>query len=175
MVDLPMNFTINITKENYIEDYMLYYNKKLKKDILKSSLFLVLSITVFLFTKQMLEIIWLESLSFGLIICFLFITGIRINDLLNIETRLKIQAAKFIFRKNNIIIEPTQIKIEENGLKRVIFLSQLKRCIILKDVIFLIEIKDKFLPYKINRNEMSDGAFEQFVKNLEFLKIKIDQ
>lgn len=124
---------------------------------------------------QFFEWYIIEGILGGLIIYILINLAFRVYDLINFEKKLNIYATKLTFGKINLSIEPTCLKIDEYGLKRVIFISQLKKCLIYSDIIFFVEKSKKYIPFKVSKKEMSDGAFEALIKKLESLKIKIEE
>ena len=75
----------------------------------------------------------------------------------------------------NLILESTFIELNQYGRKRVIFISQLTKCVVISDIIFFIEKKDKYLPIKINKSEMKEGSFQKLTGTLIAFGIKIEK
>lgn len=103
-------------------------------------------------------------------------TLFEVYDLLRINKSLqKIkQQEAFAFEKFNLILENTFLETSRYNRKRVVFFTQLKKCLLINDTLFFIEKNDKYLPVKINKTEMQDGSFERLLEELKKLNLKFE-
>ncbi|MDH7444961.1 hypothetical protein [Aquimarina sp. 2201CG14-23] len=110
-------------------------------------------------------------MGFGLIILISSFVFFKILDILVITKSLNKSLSKITLGKMNLILEPTSLEFNQNGRKRIVFKSQIAKCILKSDIIFLVEKNQKNLPMKINKNEMTEGSFEKLIDELKLLKI----
>ncbi|WP_394906435.1 hypothetical protein [uncultured Mesonia sp.] len=169
------NFIIDYKKENFAKDYASYLKNKFREALKKLIGGLVISIVIFLLIRELADWKVLESILVGLIVLITTFIFFKTFDLLTVKNNLKKGISQVSFGKMNLIIEPTFIELNQYGRKKVIFLSQLTKCILINDVIFFVEKSKKFLPVKVNKVEMKNGSFEQMISKINKLRIRIEK
>ena len=148
---------------------------KIQKELKKLVGALVISIMAFLIIKEFTELKIIERISVGLIIGITTFIFFKIVDLFTINKKLEKVKSQISFGKMNLIILATHIEINQYGKKRVIFLSQLTKCILINDVLFFIEKNKKLLPVKVNKSEMSNNSFDDMINRIDKLRIRIEK
>ena len=148
---------------------------KIQKELKKLVGALVISIMAFLIIKEFTELKIIERISVGLIIGITTFIFFKIVDLFTINKKLEKVKSQISFGKMNLIILATHIEINQYGKKRVIFLSQLTKCILINDVLFFIEKNKKLLPVKVNKLEMSNNSFDDMINRIDKLRIRIEK
>ena len=169
------NFIIDLKKDNFLSDYSLFYKRKNGKTLKQLLIKLTLTIIFFLLIKTLTDWIIIEAISLGLIVLALNFVLFKIYDILALKKYLKKTINQAQYGKMNLILESTFIELSQYGRKRVIFLSQLKKCVIISDIIFFIEKKGKYLPLKINKSEMKDGSFKKLTEKLIAFGVKFEE
>ena len=169
------NFIINYKKENFAKDYTLFLKNKFQGALKKLIGGLVISIVIFLLIRILADWRLIESFSVGLIVLITTFIFFKIFDLITIKNKLAKGISQVSLGKMNLIIKPTFIELNQYGRKKVIFLSQLTKCILINDVIFFVEKSKKFLPVKVNKEEMTNGSFEKMISKIKKMKINIEK
>ena len=169
------NFIIDYKKENFAKDYTLFLKNKFQDALKKLIGGLIISIVVFLLIRILADWRIIESISVGLIVLITTFIFFKTFDLLTIKNKLKKRISQVSLGKMNLIIEPTFIELNQHGRKKIIFLSQLTKCILINDIIFFVEKSEKFLPVKVNKVEMMNGSFEQMISKIDKLRIRIEK
>tara|TARA_R110000850_G_scaffold203228_1_gene329546 strand:+ start:168724 stop:169251 length:528 start_codon:yes stop_codon:yes gene_type:complete len=167
------NFSINLQESIFIRDYKNFYKRKYSRRLLKLVLGLITTIVIYLVLKYFTEWNLIEIISFALIFLILNFVLFKAYDLYSIIKKIKRIKNEITFGQMNLIIKNTFIEINHNDNKRVIFLSQLKECVLHSDCLFFIEKNQKHLPFKVSKSEMNNNSFEILVKELESMKVNV--
>ena len=171
-----MNYKINYRKDDYKKDYKNYIVYDLKKGLFKFSPFLALSVVLFLLSG--LNLIEFD-LNIIAVTISIFIGIMFFFELLNAYLRLKSlnkSVKTFKSGSENLVIESTQMKLYYGKIHyKPVFFSQIKKCLILDNVLFLVPKSEKDWPTRINKSEISETGFSYLIKLFENKGITITQ
>jgi hypothetical protein len=131
-----------------------------------------MALIAFVFLNLFTNLAFLTSFTLGIMTFFLIFILFDLIDLFLISRQLKKMEKQTVGGKCNLIVQNTSIEIIHPFEKRVIFISQLKKLTKINEVLYFIEKKSKNYPFKINKMEMSNGAFERLVAVMESKKIE---
>lgn len=168
------NFVVDFQEIYFISDYKNFYGRSLKISIRNRLMILVLIAVIFSIINIYFYWPIIESIFFAALIFTAFSLLLKVYNLLFIKKNLIKSKNQFSFGRMNLTIEPTFIELHRYGRKRVIFISQLRKCILIKNILFFIETDKNIIPLKINKIEMTENSFNRLIATLEKLKIKIE-
>jgi len=170
-----LNYTLKLSKENYIKDYRNYLAYSRKKHWYFPIGILILSTVLFIISFFFDLNFDIRGVAFALTIfgatflCFELIHRFKALKSINGSSQV------FKFDTENLIIESTQIKISYGKVKyESIFFSQIQKCLMLSDAIFLILKKNEEWPYRINKSEISKEGFSELINNLNRRNIVVE-
>ncbi len=170
-----MNFSVNNNKNNYIKDYKNYLFYIKKKKLYLPLIILVISGVLFL--ADLLINSEFDFVGIAIYPCFLglFFLLLEIISTLKALKSINDSANIFKFGVENLIIEPTQLKISSGQVRyETFFLSQITKCLILNNAMFLVFKSKNEWPIRINRLEIGEENFIKLVKFLERRQIKVE-
>ena len=170
-----MNYIIDYSKENFVQDYNLYLKRNHKKALVYLTLALIVVAVVFFFVKSSLESDLVEAALFGLLIFITYFVVLRLYYILTTNRKLEKSKKEFCCGKTNIVFDKTFLEVSKADKKRTIFYSQIKKIVVLDEVMFLVEGKTGYLPLKISRQETSTGAFDQILEKFRVMRIKVEE
>lgn len=171
-----LNYTIHHSKENYKKDYKSYLFFSRRKKWYTIYTVFVLAGVIFLAS-------YLIEMDFdirGIALAFAILGSVLlIFELIFTFSALKAirkSAAEFNSGAQNLILESTFLKLSYDKIRyETVFYSQIKKCLILKDVLFIIYKSDKEWPLRINKSEMCKQGFSEILKFFQSKNITIVQ
>ena len=160
-----MTYIIKYIEGNYRKDYRSYlFFSHRKQWILIIGLLIVSSLIYIIsfFPLFNFNIKWIAFSVF--ILGFVQFTFELINTYFAIKY-INETANKFKSCLENLFIESTSIKLSYGKIHYItVFYSQIKKCLILKNVMFIIYKSKKDWPLRINKSEISEAGFSKLTE-----------
>jgi hypothetical protein len=170
---LPLIFNLNDTDKDYYSDFLKFVKYKIKRESIVYILFLVIGITFLIIPNNEL-FFGVSSKLLSKPFFIMFSLGLLIT-LYNIIIQLKsIKKSSDNYHHSNGIIALTtrEITFEFKNDKTVIYLTEVKRIIIINEIIFIVLVNQQW-PFRVNKSEIGTFGFNELVKYFEVNNLKI--
>ncbi len=171
-----MNYRINYSEGNFKKDYKNYLFFSRRKQWYPIFGSLILSGIIFLVSFFPVIEFDIKGISFAFAVLG---TVLLIFELVYTFFALKTiyqTAKKFKGGSENLILASTQIKLSSGQINyESIFYSQIKKCLVLRNVMFIIFKSEKNWPIRINKSEISEEGFSELLKLFKSKGIVLEQ
>ncbi|WP_128755374.1 hypothetical protein [Aquimarina sediminis] len=159
-----MNYTINYSEINYKKDYKNYLFHSRRKQWYPIFGCLLLSGLIFLTSFFPIIEFDIKGIAFASAILGVILLFFELLYTYSALKSINQSSQKFKSGSENLIIEATQIKLSYGKTNyESIFYSQIKRCLILKNVMFIVLKSEKDWPVRINKSEIGEEGFSELI------------